>query len=346
MYDGQYGAPSLRCASVVDCWDLWFNKTRLRPDCMDAGEQHVPSFRAGGKSRECHYCCHTPKTELHTWCNMASSTAKPSNLIDMNDYEGLKDNIDAAQETLELKNNNDTAQETKGIEHTIDTEQGFKHDIDKAKGTQRLKNNINTAQETQELKHNINTAQETQQLKDSVDATQETQELKHSIDAVQETQKLKDKIDTAQATQALKNGRAIAQGAHELKHGNVTAQRAQEPSKGINGIRKVQKPPTNIKISKGPHISGFRCEVCASDLRKGSSCLSGRTMVEICPDGESFCMNTIAFVSESEQLLVTVEKRCADLQTCQTHSAGNSAICTGNIPDPGVVNTETTCRCE
>ncbi|GFO05968.1 hypothetical protein PoB_003247300 [Plakobranchus ocellatus] len=76
-----------RCASIADCWDLWFNKTRLRPDCMDAGEEHVPSSRAGGKSRECHYCCHTPKTELHTWCNMASSTAKPNNLIDMNDYE-------------------------------------------------------------------------------------------------------------------------------------------------------------------------------------------------------------------------------------------------------------------
>ncbi|GFS27319.1 hypothetical protein ElyMa_005257400 [Elysia marginata] len=77
-----------RCAAVSECWDLWYNKTRLRADCM-GDEDHDPYSWDGTKSGECHYCCHTPQGEKQDWCNKAMWPTKPKNLVDMIDYQRL-----------------------------------------------------------------------------------------------------------------------------------------------------------------------------------------------------------------------------------------------------------------
>ncbi|RUS83252.1 hypothetical protein EGW08_008975 [Elysia chlorotica] len=75
-----------RCAAVSECWDLWYNETRLRPDCM-GDIDHDPFSWESTKSGECHYCCHTPEGESSDWCNKAMWPTKPRNLVDMPDYQ-------------------------------------------------------------------------------------------------------------------------------------------------------------------------------------------------------------------------------------------------------------------
>ncbi|GFN81113.1 hypothetical protein PoB_000761900 [Plakobranchus ocellatus] len=74
-----------RCAAVSECWDLWYNKTRLRSACM-GDINNDPYSWTGRKSGECHYCCHTPRGETTDWCNKAMWPTKPKNLVDMIDY--------------------------------------------------------------------------------------------------------------------------------------------------------------------------------------------------------------------------------------------------------------------
>ncbi|RUS83250.1 hypothetical protein EGW08_008973, partial [Elysia chlorotica] len=160
-----------RCAAVSECWSLWYNETRLRPDCMGDANNDPYSW-PGTKSGECHYCCHTPEGESSDWCNKAMWPTKPRNLVDMEEYQKklqqieekltsdqvARENITDAQTTEQMVIENVTKAHptvqvvTENVTKAVTTEEVVREKVTNAQTTEKVgTENITMAKTTEEV---------------------------------------------------------------------------------------------------------------------------------------------------------------------------------------------------
>ncbi|KAK3720935.1 hypothetical protein RRG08_047501 [Elysia crispata] len=194
-----------RCAAVSECWDLWYNKTRLRQDCM-GDEDHDPYSWDGTKSGECHYCCHTPEGESSDWCNKPMWPTKPRNLVDMVDYQHRI--LDPKRTTMKATTTNRFTTEkstTEVITEATTTEQATTDQVTTERvTTQKVTDAQTTVQATTEEVKDAHTTEQatTQKMTDAQTTEQATTQKKMDAQTTEQatTEQVTDAHTTEQAT--------------------------------------------------------------------------------------------------------------------------------------------------